>query len=215
MQTPWGTSQSVRVITRGVADTTTAGHGGIGITELAANTLPLSQAARDVSLKQYGRYWFEEDCLWAVAAWELGPAHWPVLLGRNGYEPNENGGSIRIYAGRNPDRTERHARVDIRDHLRRTISQWCPEYLQAIGETLDPEGYAIACLNQESERMRREKSPDYIVSAMSLGDGRVKVATAADTWHIITSESYADRNGRLNLLSACTVLESNTAPGFY
>ena len=66
MNTPWGISQSVDKITRGVVWTSTAGHGGLGVAKSTARKV-LSDAALLCANYHNGYYWFEEDCQCAIA----------------------------------------------------------------------------------------------------------------------------------------------------
>lgn len=214
MSTPWGTSQTVRTIMPGVVSVTTASHGGIGISLTSEAGSNLTPAARAVALNERGYYWYEEDCLWSVAAWDLGPSVWPILFASYQTETDDAGEmSVSVYDGRNQDGTERYKRMAAREYLRASLSRWEPGYLVALGESLDLDAYSQWQDDRRHEQMRRDKHPDLIVSAMSMGDGRVKVATADERYHIVTKESYDSRR-RLNLLSSCVVLESG-ATGFY
>lgn len=69
MHTPWGESDYTRRLARGVVEVTTPGHGGIGVTPLAAQRL--TPEARALAEQYGGRYWYEEDCKWAIVAYEL------------------------------------------------------------------------------------------------------------------------------------------------
>ena len=65
MSTPWGASQGVLKIRRGVLDTYTAGHGGVGVSRrLAEKSFPKEFIENCHFL--HGYYWFEEDCDWAL-----------------------------------------------------------------------------------------------------------------------------------------------------
>jgi hypothetical protein len=68
--TPWGSAQSARTIQRGVQFYSTAGHGGMGITEAVAEK-HLTDAARIAAGRpQQGKYWFEEDIDFAIPLYE-------------------------------------------------------------------------------------------------------------------------------------------------
>lgn len=65
--TPWGASQNVTKIRRGVISVMTAGHGGIGVSKaLAEKTMPYEALHQNFGYCQSGYYWFEEDCLYCV-----------------------------------------------------------------------------------------------------------------------------------------------------
>ena len=70
LSTPWGEADHVEKIGEGVVQVGTPSHGGIGVDrEVAAKRL--TAAARAQATTQGGRYWFEEDCDWAIVAREM------------------------------------------------------------------------------------------------------------------------------------------------
>lgn len=92
----------------------------------------------------------------------------------------------------------------------KSLSLWYPDYLIERGITPDPEAYARYQQWQLRDKMRAEKHPDLIVSAMRLsGTEVVKVHTADGKAHFVTPESYANRKD-LNLLSNCELVENFT-----
>src|SRR5262245_34685106 len=99
--TPWGKADVVRTFARGVVEVSTPGHGGIGISVSVANSACLSFAARAKAEVKANTFWFEEDCRWAIAAWELGPSFWAVYFAgeRFAYEPDVFGGSAMLERG--------------------------------------------------------------------------------------------------------------------
>jgi hypothetical protein len=68
--TPWGKSQCSKKYMRGVNEYGTAGHGGICVSKGVAKKY-LSKYAIDVAIKYGNGYWFEEDCEWAIVAYEV------------------------------------------------------------------------------------------------------------------------------------------------
>ena len=60
--TPWGESQTEKILADGIVDYTTAGHGGIWLSEERRNAIP-------ESFKSFTgtNEWLEEDCDWAIA----------------------------------------------------------------------------------------------------------------------------------------------------
>ena len=74
MITPWGAAQTEKTITKGIVAVTTSTHGGIGVSGEMADRL--SRAARAEAIDQDGTYWFEEDCDWAIVAFEF-PEYFP------------------------------------------------------------------------------------------------------------------------------------------
>lgn len=79
--TPWGKAQDVRTIERGVAWVGTASHGGLRVAEGVAKK-KLSAAARACAEHSNGYFWFEEDCLHAIAFYEQ--PQWRAPSGREG-----------------------------------------------------------------------------------------------------------------------------------
>ena len=69
MNTPWGISQQVEKIQRGVVWVSTAGHGGLGVAKGTARKV-LSDAALLCANYQGGYYWFEEDVQYCIAYYE-------------------------------------------------------------------------------------------------------------------------------------------------
>lgn len=68
--TPWGYAQSARILQRGVQSYSTAGHGGMGITEAIAEKY-LTDAARIAAGRpEQGKYWFEEDADGVIPLYE-------------------------------------------------------------------------------------------------------------------------------------------------
>ena len=182
--TPWGSSQSTEVLEPGIVWVSTASHGGLMITKTYAES-HLTAAARQRGAKWGSYYTYEEDCAYAVAAWELPHLHEKIF---NNHDKDEN----------------------FKNLLLKSLSTWNADYLLDLGIEPEPTGYRLFLERQEDARMRKEKHPNLIVAAW--GDwftkipGVVKVATADDKEHLITSESYGQREG-LNLLSKCTLYE--------
>lgn len=105
MFTPWGLSQHVESFARGLCSVSTASHGGFMVAKGFARK-HLSQEAQAQGL-EYGDYLaYEEDCLWAVVAYEL-PEYWPLMF------PN------------NPDTLSQ------KEMIRNSLVRWVPEYLKA------------------------------------------------------------------------------------
>lgn len=78
MKTIWGQTQKQKKLAEGVYDVDTARHGGIIVADNVADKY-LSAAAKEVADHAYGWWHFEEDCDWAVFAYEnkgLCPSNW-------------------------------------------------------------------------------------------------------------------------------------------
>ena len=72
MYTPWGRAQNVEILDRdGIVWVSTASHGGLRISKICALAKNITQAAIAQSIETDEHFWFEEDCAWAVIAWEL------------------------------------------------------------------------------------------------------------------------------------------------
>ena len=172
---PWGKVQWEKKYGRGITAVSTAGHGGYLISKGVAKKR-LSAAALKYAAEEWnGYYAFEEDCACAVLFLEL------------------------------PEIRKPEWNAEAEESIVRSISRWLPDYLLATGRTPAPEAYADYLAGQEDYRRRVAKDPDLIVAAVGQDDGRVKVHTADDKEHFVTSESYEKRSERrLNLLSECT-----------
>ena len=78
METIWGEIQTSHRLADGVVDVTTASHGGIIVDKKIADNF-LSKEAIQVADYENGHYFFEEDCDWAVFAFEnptIVPQNW-------------------------------------------------------------------------------------------------------------------------------------------
>ncbi len=77
-ETIWGEIQTSHQLAVGVIDVTTAGHGGIIVDKSVADKY-LSSEAKKVADFKNGCYHFEEDCDWAIFAFEnptIVPQQW-------------------------------------------------------------------------------------------------------------------------------------------
>lgn len=108
MLTPWGPSQHSHKITEGVYEVDTAGHGGVMVGTAVATQL-LSPAAIEHGWKWGSWYAYEEDCDWAIFAYEQ-----PEL-----YAAARN--ALDGYTQRTPEETKQIARD--------TLARWCLDYL--------------------------------------------------------------------------------------
>ena len=61
--TPWGKVQTQREVTEGITWVTTAGHGGIVLSDARLREMPTQY--KRLNVYGQGRY-FEEDCEWAL-----------------------------------------------------------------------------------------------------------------------------------------------------
>lgn len=171
--TPWGKAQQSVQIVQGMTLVSTAGHGGIMVTEKAAKDW-LSEAARECGMRYSGYLCYEEDCdiniviYDAKPLWETFGSALPGLLAK--------------------------PMGEVLKRIKRSISGYRPEYLLAIGEQPDPQGYAIYTGRREAERLYREKDPNHMVTCWGSWDtlipGVVRVATADGTMHFVTEKSY-------------------------
>lgn len=78
MKTIWGEIQTSHHLADGVVDVCTASHGGIIVDKYVAKNF-LSTEAKQVATYENGHYYFEEDCDWAVFAFEnptIVPQNW-------------------------------------------------------------------------------------------------------------------------------------------
>jgi hypothetical protein len=114
MHTPWGTSQHQHRIDAGVWEVDTAGHGGILVSKNAAKRL-LSPEAIELGWKWLQWYAYEEDCGWAVFAFEQ-PELYTACRTRQGCTP------------RTAEETRREARE--------TLAEYFPAYLAMVEKNL-------------------------------------------------------------------------------
>lgn len=181
MMTPWGRADSQKELLPHIYSVSTPSHGGIMIAKSEAK-VRLSPAAQ-----KHGWSWgnwlcYEEDCEWAIVAWEV-PGIWPNFFCR--------------FEG------------DVKEYILQTLSSWNADFLLEIGVVPSPVEYARWQAQKQEETMYSQKSPDLIVSAWGEWDtnrpGVVRVQTADGKDHFVTSDSYSNRDG-LNLLSKCVLV---------
>lgn len=171
--TPWGAAQQSINIVRGITMVSTASHGGLMATEKAANEW-FSPAALQAAMRIPGYYCWEEDCQMDIAIYDakfLWDKFCNVLPGLTTKPMDE-----------------------MLAKIKRSISGWYPEYLLAKGETPDADAYAIYKARKDSERMRKDRDPNHIVTAWGSWDtlvpGVIRVATADGKCHFVSEESY-------------------------
>jgi hypothetical protein len=135
MNTPWGTSQQVETIARGIHWVSTAGHGGLMISAGIAEKALSQQAVKVAFPGRTGGYvCFEEDCSYAVAFLEH--PEWKRHLDRMALaqwehsvlEPDSYMGKAKADAV--PKLTAEVAKSDdaIREDMRAIVTSWNPEY---------------------------------------------------------------------------------------
>ncbi len=180
---PWGSIQHQTTIAPGLRIVSTARLGGLLLSADAAKRLHISAKALELGARWEDGWAYEEDCEWAIIAWEI-PQYWPMLFPSGPIHENP------------------------RQYLLDTLSAWCPDLLLHHGVTPVPGLFAHYLSRQRSERMRENRHPDLIVSAR--GDwadgcpkGAVEVTTADEKIHYVTEESYERRDPDAPLLSAC------------
>lgn len=108
MPTPWGKADSKHKITDGVYDVATPRHGGILVGKAVAQKL-LSPKAIAIGMDWNNYYAFEEDCDWAVFAYE---------------QPELYAASFKTHAI-NPDRITPDY---VRNVARVTLESYYPQY---------------------------------------------------------------------------------------
>jgi hypothetical protein len=177
--TPWGPSDRVdRIDGDDIIWVSTPGHGGLGIRPEIAK-VRLSPEAIAKGIHQYGWLWYEEDCRWAIPAYELphvgnaihaDPAYvfkcistWDAdyFLAR-GVTPD-------------PHCYKRYQQMHLDDQMR---AEKHPDLI-------------VSALNEDHR------------------PGVVKVWTADGKTHFVTQESYRARKDRegVNLLSNCILVK--------
>ena len=177
MNTPWGKSDSTTKITRGVSWVNTPSHGGLAVTIKAATDY-LSSDAQMAGLVYGNYFFFEEDCLYAIAFYE-NPA-WDRYL-------NPTAGSDE----------------EIRTKLLPIITLYKADYLLSRGIPPADEQYKQYLEHKETDRLRAEKSPNLIVSASGdwaewVPAGLVGVVTADNHRYLLPAEDYPQYGYRLS-----------------
>jgi uncharacterized protein DUF7007 len=183
MNTPWGKSDSKTTLAKGVSWVGTSSHGGFAITPTAALRY-LSTAAVSRGLKYGGYYFFEEDCDFAIVMLEMHE----FLMGV----------SVITFP----------VNLSTKEKLIEGLSRWHADYLIERGITPDPDGLKFYNDNRKADCMRRDKSPDLIVSAsgdwhQDCPKGFVLVTTASGERWLVNASEY-DNRANLNLLSNYT-----------
>ena len=113
--TPWGESQYSRKVIRGAVFHSTAGHGGLCVSEGIAGKC-LSKYTVSQAICVSGRYWYEEDCAVSLPLYELldfFPEKVCDFLGNKDVEA-------------------------IRQSLEKSIRQWYPKYFETEREAFFP-----------------------------------------------------------------------------
>ena len=177
MNTPWGKVQLKETIERGLHSVETSSHGGFMVS-LGYAKKNLSLAAQRKGYVFQNYLAYEEDCRANIIFLEI-PSSRKVLI--------------------NPNLDD--------NHFIKAISDFDADYLLERGYQPEPEAYSRYQARMEDRRLREEKNPDLIVSAMSLDDKVCKVYTADGKSYFITTESYRKRTG-LNLLSKCELVSN-------
>lgn len=187
MNTPWGRSDSIERIQRGVSWVGTPSHGGLAVAKGVAEKL-LSPEALKVAEAWADYYFFEEDCDYTVAFYEQ--PEWFRVCERAADRKEE------------PRPFQFLDDAGVRAHFLPTISGWNADYLLARGITPEPEAYARYLLHKEDQKLRAEKSPELIVAAWGewadwVPAGKVGIVTAAGTKFLVDAESYSKKGYRM------------------
>lgn len=187
MNTPWGTSDSITRIKRGLSWVGTPSHGGFAVSDGYARK-HLSPAALLRGERRGNYYFYEEDCAYAIVAWDLfGFLQNPILS------------CVEV-----PGLGE-----FTRATLLKSLSTWNADYLIECGTEPDAEGLAIFNAHKLRDRLQRDKSPDLVVSA--VGDWHkdcpktyVLVTCADDSRWFVKDAEYSTRQPIVTLLSTFT-----------
>ena len=135
ISTPWGTSQQVETIARGIHWVSTAGHGGLMVSAGVAEKVLSQQAIKVAHPGRCGGYvCFEEDCSYAVAFFEH--PEWKRHLDKKSlaewqaseYAPDSYMGKAKAESV--PKLTAEVEKSDdaIREDMRAIVASWNPEY---------------------------------------------------------------------------------------
>lgn len=198
--TPWGSAQQSISIATGVSFVSTAGHGGIMVTEAAAEKY-LSTAAKKRGMQYQNYLCYEEDCDADIVL------HDSKFLFDKAY----NG---KLFDKRMPEE-------QFKTNMYRSLSAYNPDYLIEVGVDPEPEHYANWKARQKASELVKNKDPDFIVSASGEGatliPGVFLVTTADNAKHYVIGESYSAQregpgHGVLMLLSKCSVVDASQLP---
>lgn len=197
---PWGRIQHTQHIMPGWRSVSTAGHGGYMLTKRFAED-HLCPAAIRRAHRFLNWLCYEEDCDWAIVAWEL-PRYWDRVFAESSQKYRDNPEVQRAY-------------------LLQSLSRWHPDYLIAKGVEPDPEGLARWQDQEDFNRMRGERHPDLIISAVgshypSVPEGAVQVTTADHKRHFVDGEHYHEycttKGSMKLLLSECKPFDAPWDP---
>lgn len=181
LHSPWGGIDANDPIAPGIFFVSTPGHGGVAVcTDIALKRL--SQVARDMAIRQFGWFWFEEDALWAIPAWELRDLRANFFRHRPELDPSQQ------------------ALLCLR-----TLSSGEAEYLLARGITPMPSRYKKYQELIDGKKSLACYAPDAIVASwgdwMTKQPGRCLVMTADDSYYLIDESEYQPEAGHTHVLS--------------
>lgn len=177
-QSPWGKVNHERHMCEGVRWVSTPGHGGAMVT-LSWAEKHLSKPARDRGTKWSNYLCYEEDCEWAILAFE---------------HPEIFSGDVKDSAFKTVSRAFK------------TVSRWNADYLIERGLTPDAEEYRRFTYDKEYAMMRKAKEPRLIVAASHYSDDVTKVWTADDKCYLVKGYKYPRPEGQHNLIEYCQMV---------
>jgi hypothetical protein len=180
----WGKVEHAVKLQQGMYLVSTSTHGGIMISIGQADKI-LSEAAIKRGERFGGYLCYEEDCLWAIIAYEF-----PELV----YSHSDH-----------PVKSEEHYQ-QWKNKVFESLSHWNAGYLIKRGITPDEDGYKAYRFREEYYSMRRSRNPKLIVSASRINDIKTKVWTADDQEYIVEGYQYPRPNYQHNLLDFCKVV---------
>jgi hypothetical protein len=175
MNTPWGKSDSIEKIQRGVSRVGTPSHGGLMITRKAAETFLSSAAIKRAETFGENYLAFEQDCLASIVLWEHANDVWAERFFNDRYGVQQ---------------------------LFESISRGNPDYLLEIGIEPAVAQYAEWKNDRETDALRAARSPELIIAAWGnwadwVPAGQVGVATAAGTRFLLDNSDYPKNGYRM------------------
>ena len=172
--TPWGHAQHVEVLDRGgIVWVSTASHGGLRISKVCALAKNVSQAAIKVGIETNEHFWFEEDCAWAVIAWEL-PHLWNYFFKYMSAKDNKDLQTT---------------------YLLNTITFWNPEYALDRG-LVDLENLPTDRVFCPGTPSGKHCSEGRFIAKRHLSDGTVFAVVCAECGHEFWTLSEVNCNVR-------------------